>query len=220
MPKPTPNIINRTFERLFVFASAPPTYTPSGRMKYMSWVRCQCGKEFTVSNWDLTSGHTKSCGCWRQERMITHGLYKSNGYKIWTEMIQRCTNPNNAGWPFYGGRGIRVCLGLRTFPGFITAAGPRPAGLQIDRWPNNKTGHYSCGKCQECLENGWPFNLRWATRKQQMRNMRRNHIETVQGVTGCLVELCEHFKADTNRVRGRLFCGWPIERALLTPKLH
>ena len=40
----------------------------------------------------------------------------------------------------------------------------------------------------------------------------------MQGVTGCVVELCEHFKIDV-----RLFCNrlkqdrWPVEKALTEP---
>ena len=80
-------------------------------------------------------------------------------YMVWGSMIQRCTNPNNSGWPDYGARGISVCERWLTFENFLADMGERPDGLSIDRVDNN--GNYEPGNC------------RWATASQQQRNRRR-----------------------------------------------
>lgn len=94
-------------------------------------------------------------------------------YNRFHRIRQRCFNPNDAGYNDYGGRGITICDGWALFENFQADIGPRPSSnYSIDRIDND--GHYSCGKCQQCISNGWPLNLRWATPKQQSNNTRRN----------------------------------------------
>lgn len=219
------NIVGRRFTRLFVFAEAPAKITRFGKRVMQSWVRCDCGKEFIVVNGSLMRGATKSCGCLNRElsrqRGLIHGncsrTHKTAAYSSWLHMIQRCTNPNCDCYHNYGGRGICICSRWRTsFPEFLSDMGPCPDGMEIDRWPDNKTGHYSCGKCQDCLDHGWPFNARWATRAQNNRNHRRNKIYTVNGVTACKTDLAAYFGLDARTVTWRLRAGWSVERAFTT----
>ena len=51
--------------------------------KGLSWnlrweCRCDCGRIISVYKNNLTSGHTRSCGCLRSERMKTMNDGKSN----------------------------------------------------------------------------------------------------------------------------------------------
>jgi len=177
-----------------------------------SWVRCSCGKELIARNGELVSGHTISCGCAR----IKHGKCGSRAYVAWDSMVQRCSHAHRKEAKNYVIRGIRLCSGLREFSGFFSVLGECPPRFEIDRWPNND-GHYSCGKCEECIREGWPLNVRWATHKENNRNKRTNRVFTVYGMTGCLSELAEHFGIKPNSVCQRLKDGWTVERAFTQP---
>jgi hypothetical protein len=78
-------------------------------------------------------------------------------YRAWVNMRNRCRNPRNPNYPYYGGRGIEILPAWDDFAVFCADVGPHPgAGLTLDRIDNN--GHYK------------PGNVRWATRAQQSRN--------------------------------------------------
>lgn len=148
--------------------------------------RCDCGVERHVNVRLMFRGKSTSCGCYQREtngqqgwkhgaQIKVNGVKKKQSeYNSWDRMIQRCDNPKwNHGWHRYGGRGITVCQGFRIAKNFLDAMGKKPSPKHsIDR--ANNDGHYSCGTCSQCLKNGWPFNLRWATPKEQAANTMRN----------------------------------------------
>ena len=75
-------------------------------------------------------------------------------------MLQRCTNPKNAGWHRYGGRGIVVCRRWRKFENFYKDMGPRPKGMTLERIDNNSG--YRKGNCK------------WASTMDQYLNKKRD----------------------------------------------
>src|SRR5712691_6610907 len=113
-----------------------------------------------------------------------HGLSHTPEYRIWQLMIDRVSNEHNKRYDRYGGRGITVCQRWRdSFTAFYDDVAPRPKGLNLDR--KNNDGHYSCGKCEECLANGWPKNWRWATHSMQTINqgLRKCNTSGISGVS-------------------------------------
>ena len=213
------SLVGQTFTWIEVVENGPDYILPSGKKGSRSWCRCKCGKPelFLVWNKSLRYGQTKSCGCLRHVEQHGHAKRRTRTYVSWGDMIQRCSNPKKPGRENYGGRGLKVCAGLRGFSGFLGVLGECPPGLEIDRWPNNDTGHYSCGKCEECLANGWPLNVRWATEEQQQRNKRTNRVFTVNGITACVMDLAKHFKISHETARTRLRLGWTPEQAFTEP---
>lgn len=191
------------YHRLTVIADAPR----QGRTK-MLLCRCDCGVEKAIAFKHLSSGSTKSCGCWHRERgalMLTkHGLCKSRTYKIWCSMRYRCTRPSTINYPLYGGRGITVCDRWSSFEAFLADMGHAPDGQSIDRYPD-KDGNYE------------PSNCRWATHVEQNRNMRSNRIIVFDGQSYCVTEWEERLSLPKGIISVRLQNGWDEERALTTP---
>lgn len=110
---------------------------------------CDCGKHHVVARNALQSGATKSCGCLNQEMRIsnntTHGLSKTRVYSIWSEMINRTTNPNHQHSEYYFDRGITVDERWRTFENFYNDMGEPEKGQWLERVDNSKG--YSKSNC-------------------------------------------------------------------------
>jgi hypothetical protein len=80
-------------------------------------------------------------------------------------MLQRCENPKRPGFKHYGAKGVSVCDRWHTFTNFLSDVGLRPGPeFSLDRYPNS-SGNYE------------PGNVRWATRHQQMTNLRPESVQ-------------------------------------------
>ena len=157
--------IGKRFHRLTVTGKAP---SRDGTF----WVcLCDCGQTKVIGGGALRSGSTKSCGCWRRDRIAQantkHGSakrgQKTRTFRTWMSMIERCTTPTHHAYKNYGGRGITVSDRWMSYPNFLADMGERPKGKSIDRINND--GNYEMKNC------------RWATRKQQANNTRRTKAQ-------------------------------------------
>jgi hypothetical protein len=151
----------------------------AGRVKQglRSWnVKCDCGKEWVVQERSLNQ-RTRSCGCDRMNHLTfyRHGKHMSSEYRIWAMMVQRCTNSDNDNFVHYGKRGISVCERWLKFENFYQDMGQRPSKIHsIDRIDND--GNYE------------PGNVKWSTRREQMRNTRRNRSVIILGKTMVMLD--------------------------------
>lgn len=173
---------------------------------------CDCGTVKMVGCTLMRSGNTTSCGCAHREmvsnRARVHGGTGMRLYKVWLGMRQRCSNSAKSDYSYYGGRGISVCdewSDFTVFQEWAQESGYDDA-LTIERVDND--GSYS------------PENCRWATRKEQARNRRSNHVLAALGEEKSL----DDWVADSRCAVGRTTLssrvnglGWEHERAIMTP---
>ncbi len=95
----------------------------------------------------------------------SRGKQRSYIYVAWHHMNDRCYDPENLNFKWYGGRGIGVCARWRKenpngFENFANDMGERPSTKHsLDRINND--GHYTRSNC------------RWATTLEQHTNQRR-----------------------------------------------
>ena len=198
------NLVGDTFSELTVLRE-----DPIKQGKKRRWIcQCSCGNTTSVATNDLTSGHTRSCGCAKgkliSSGVTTHGLRDHPLYGRWSAMKNRCYNPNDDYYHNYGGRGIKVCNRWRnSIDNFLEDMGMPPEGYTLDRKDNNKD--YS------------PENCRWATNKEQGRNKSDTVWLEYGGRRVTRIDLAEEHGVDPNRLRQRLEKGWDLELALTPP---
>jgi hypothetical protein len=165
----------------------------SSRKGHRTWLcLCDCGGSTAPTTGWLRSGHTKSCGCLsadaiaaRNRRGTIHRDHRLAAHGSWEAMMTRCTNKRQWSYQFYGARGIRPCAAVALSSSTIVdLIGDRPDGQSLDR-ANNAYG-YTCGRCIECVAQGWPMNLQWASRKEQAVNRTNVIFVAHEGRKFCL----------------------------------
>lgn len=153
---------------------------------YQPYMRCSCGWEGFIHRSNLRGGRTTRCNaCAKKKshatRMARRGFEQvcpdvAHRERLLTRIssiISRCTNPDNAVYPDYGGRGITAYPAwvenrvefLRYLVGLDGWDQPE---LQLDRIDNN--GGYV------------PGNLRFVTRSENMANKRRITAREVEAL--------------------------------------
>lgn len=180
------------------------------------WVcMCICGNTVEVLRQDLISGAVQSCKCLRQNQEITHGLSKHPIYKVYWNMVTRCSG-RNRGTKYYKNyylKDITVCKEwLNDFLSFYNWAinhSTYSPGLTIDRIDPN--GNYC------------PENCKWSTREEQDYNKTTTVYVDAFGETLLLHEAISkyaHISLNKKLVYTRLKRGWNAERSLTTPRFY
>ena len=198
--RPAIDLTGQTFTYLTVISRASNIGT------HVTWkCQCKCGTVVVVASNDLRRKRepTRSCGCWNRERSTSHGLTNHPLFKHWSQMVQRCTNPNYPRFHDYGGRGITVCNQWFNDPAqFFADIGGKPTpDHSVDRIDNN--GNYT------------PDNCKWSTREEQMNNKRNNVIYTAHGKTLTLSQWSRELNTPRGTLQERLARGWSVGRTLV-----
>lgn len=194
------DITNQKFNRLTAIR-----FSHKQEPRYHYWLfKCDCGNEKTIRKSHVLSNKTLSCGCYSQDRknrMKIGAITRDPIHHTWEGIKSRCGNINNPAYKDYGGRGIRICDTWLDFRKFKEDMGERPSkNHSIDRINND--GNYE------------PSNCRWATKREQSRNTRKNRNFIINGVTRCVTDWANYYKIDTFLVFLRLRRGWSIKEAL------
>lgn len=135
---------------------------PAGiQINHIMWLcLCSDGNLTLARSSSLLCGSRVSCGCLKiakNKARSRHGMHRSAEYKSFWSARERCTNPNNTHYKYYGARGIE--FRFKSFDEFFAEVGKRPTLRHtIERKNNN--GHYEHG------------NVRWATMLEQAANRR------------------------------------------------
>ena len=195
------DLTGKQFGRLTVIGRDPR----KSRKPYWTCV-CECGNIKAVRGDILKAGLTRSCGCMKKEQdainLINTPKKKTEAFgmpyghlrihEIWANMRKRCSNPKDARYMDYGGRGIKVCKewddDFVKFYNWAMESGYAD-DLTIDRIDNDK-GYF-------------PENCRWVNFKTQSRNRRTNIKITIGNATKTLTEWCEIFELPYSVVHAR-----------------
>jgi len=197
------DLTGRKFGRLTVLRDA-------GRIKkrHVIWeCLCDCGQKTMVITGRLKSGCTRSCGCYQRDRaretQLKHGhsLNKpSSTYQSWRGMKERCLNPKNKAFRWYGKEGIKVCERWLNFENFLADMGERPKGTSLDRI--DSSGDYRKENC------------RWILSTKQQTNTRQNVVLTFNGLSMCIADWARKLNIPYGTLQQRIKKGWTVERAL------
>lgn len=214
------DLTNKRFGRLTAIKFAYSKKDSNG-VPVRYWVcKCDCGNTLITRVASLRSGSTKSCGCLHTDKLIErnykHGLSDSTLYNSWSNMKERCLNPNHPKYMYYGGRGITVCedwLDFEIFKKWALSNGFKDEKkrvrnrLSLDRI--NVNGNYE------------PSNCRWATDSQQANNKRITKRYFFQGKSLTIREWANETGISYHTLYSRLNeCGWSVENALLIKPSH
>lgn len=134
--------------------------------------KCECGEIVYRRGSDLRKhrGQGIVISCQKCKRK-THGDSNSPEFKVWSGIIQRCYNPKQTEYEYYGARGIKMCDRWRkSYVNFLEDMGRKPyPNYSIDRIDVN--GDYT------------PENCAWVSPVKQARN-KRVRFNSKSGVTG------------------------------------
>lgn len=135
-------------------------------------------------------------------RQRTHGMHKERPYRIWQQMKNRCDNPKNINYKYYGAKGITYD---KSWVNFINFYNDMKKGyndnLTLDRIDNNKG--YTRSNC------------RWVSYTVQNNNATSN----IKKGSYTPKQLHELSSVSLTTIYDRIKKGWSVEKIINTPSL-
>ena len=136
------------------------------------WVcECDCKNSIIVGRSSLTGNHTRSCGCYREDRKLSHKLNTNiitkYIYQTWIKIKSRCYTKTTEGYGSYGGKGIGIYSEWKDDPekfvsDILNSIGPKSyRGYHMDRISPRKDYE--------------PKNIRWLHPEQNMASMHKHN---------------------------------------------
>jgi hypothetical protein len=132
-----------------------------------------------------------------------NGRRPSRTYSAWNAMKRRCTNKRDAGYRYYGAKGVRVTERWKDFENFLADLGSCPPGYELER--KNPYGNYT------------PKNCIWATSAAQARNKRKTQWLTHAGISLPIIAWSERVGVSAPTLHKRFKLGWPTADILMKP---
>ena len=141
----------------------------------------------------------------KRRKQEFHGMTSTPEYETWGRVIQRCTNPNNGKYEYYGGRGITVCEEwANSFIAFFNDMGEKPSPEYSIERIDNEDGYHK-------------DNCRWATFQEQSENRRDNKFITYDGITDTYSGWSRRLGFGSETVKMRIYRGMSEKEAIETP---
>lgn len=167
---------------------------------------CDCGNTITTRLTSFMTGYTKSCGCIDHVKHRHQGdanaKYRHPLHRVWSNIVQRCTNKRCHSYSRYGGRGVSICeewrLSYTSFYEWAIKSG-WSVGMEIDK---------------DYLGNGLlysPNTCRIVTKKENMNRTKRNVVATVYGNQYTMQQIHEKWGISIYRIKRRILNNIPIE---------
>jgi hypothetical protein len=165
--------------------------------KYLSWRKTQkfCSKSCAATGVNGNSYRHGHAG--KNNQSIT--------YSTWASMINRTKGNTPHSKKYYVD--VIVAESWKDYNNFLNDMGERPSlKHSIDRI-NPSIGYVA-------------QNCRWATRQEQMNNIRTNKLITYKGETLTQSQWADRIGVNQTAICKRLKRGWSIEKTLTTPYLR
>jgi len=194
------DITGMRFGRLIVIK-----FSHTHKQKSYFFCQCDCLNNIVILGASLINGGTRSCGCYRKEKMTKHGMYKTKTFLTWKGMSARCNSNVPQAYKNYKGKGIKVCDRWLEFKNFYEDMGEKPEGLTIERINSNKNYEKS--------------NCKWGTMGEQARNRDGNRYIEFNGKNQTIMDWANDLGVSWNCIKSRIdIYHWPVEKALTQPK--
>lgn len=200
------DLTNKRFGRLVAIKIDHFEETPGSKRTYW-FCKCDCGNSIVVRSDSLTSGNTKSCGCFNIDSHKRNSIKKHKLYRVYWGMKQRCYCEEDRAYKWYGAKSVKICdEWLNSYESFYNWCmnNGYKEGLTIDRI--NCNGNYE------------PSNCRFITMQEQLNNTNRNRIFTYNGESLNIVQWSRKLGISQNTLYARLITyHWETEKALTKP---